>query len=763
MKIIIDKYAGFCFGVKRAVDKAFEEADKKKDRRIFTFGPLIHNDQVTGKLEELGIKSADSIDEINCEGAELIIRSHGIGEEEYRQIEEKGFGYIDCTCPYVSAIHKKVQEYYKKGYKIFIAGDKAHPEVIGINGWCDNSAHVIEDEKTVDKLPIYDKICLVAQTTITKKIWDSVVDAINKKYKNAIIFNTICSATEKRQESAEQLSKKVNCMIVIGSRKSSNTNKLYQICLENCDNAYHIEKAEDLPAGMLKGFETVGITAGASTPDWLIKEVIEKMQDNGNIMGDPVEIMENQESVVDDGEEMEKQEDTTEDQGNMMEEYEKTMRPVYPGDTVKGTVIMVTDDEVMVNIGYKSDGIIKKEDYTWDTDVSLKDIIKAGDELEVMVVRINDGEGNVVLSKKLLDAEKNFNKIEAAFNEKTPLEGFVKEIVKGGGIVELMGVRAFMPASQFDVRYSEDLSSFVNKKVNVEIIEFDPQKRKVVVSRKSLLKKQNEIKEKALWENIEVGQRLTGEIKRLADFGAFADIGGVDGLIHISELSWSRVKHPSEIVKPGDKVEVIVLSVDKEKKKISLGLKQTVPEPWSAAGEKYKPGDVLDVKVLRFSNFGAFVELEPGIDGLIHISQISDKRIAKPSDALKIGEIVKAKIVDIKPEEKKISLSIRELIEAIGEEAKEEAEKPVIEEAKEEAAEKPVIEEAKEEAAEKPIVEEVKEEAEKPAVEEAKEEAEKSVIEEVKQEAAEKPIAEEAEEAAAENITEETAEETAEE
>ncbi|HYE83806.1 MAG TPA: bifunctional 4-hydroxy-3-methylbut-2-enyl diphosphate reductase/30S ribosomal protein S1 [Clostridia bacterium] len=656
MEIILDENAGFCFGVKKAVDKAFNEADNKHERKIYTYGPLIHNRQVIGKLEEQGIYSIHEVDEVLDEGAELIIRSHGIAAEKYEQFEQKGLKYIDCTCPYVSAIHKKVRNYYQKGYKIFIVGDKNHPEVIGTNGWCDYTAHILDDEKIVDKLPIYDKICLVAQTTITKKIWDSVVDAIHKKYKNAIIFNTICSATEKRQDSAEQLSKIVDCMIVIGSRESSNTNKLYQICKENCDNAFHIEKAEDLPMDALKGFGRIGITAGASTPDWVIKEVIGKMQEiNDNVTGNQENTVLNQEGIH-------------ESQANMMEEYEKTMRTVYAGDTVKGTVIMVTDDEVMVNIGYKSDGIIKKEDYTWEQEVNLKDLVKAGDELEVVVVSINDGEGNVVLSKKLFDAEKNWHKIEAAFNEKTPIEGYVKEIVRGGAIVELMGIRAFMPASQFDIRYSEDLSGYLNTKVMVNVIEYDPEKRKIVVSRKTLLKKEQEIREKAVWESIEAGQRLTGEVKRLTDFGAFVDIGGVDGLIHISELSWSRVKHPSEVVKPGNKVEVVVLTVDKEKRKISLGLKQTIPEPWSVAGDKYKVGDVVEVKVLRFSNFGAFVELEPGIDGLVHISQISDKRISKPADALNIGDTVKAKIIDIKPEEKKISLSIKELIEPATEE-----------------------------------------------------------------------------------------------
>jgi len=651
MEIFLDKNAGFCFGVKRAVDKAFMEAENEHDRKIYTYGPLIHNQQVTGMLEEMGVNSIEELDEITDKKAEIIIRSHGIAEDVYKAFSEKGLKYLDCTCPDVLAIHNKVRDYYQKGYKIIIVGDKNHPEVVGTNGWCDYTANILDDEKIVDKLPIYDKICLVAQTTITKKIWDRVVDAIKKKYKDAIIFNTICSATEKRQRSAEQLSKTVDCMIVIGSKESSNTNKLYQICKDNCDNAYRIEKAEDLPTDALKKFRKIGITAGASTPDWIIKEVIRNMQEiNDNMMENQENTLENQESEMD-------------NQQNMMEEYEKTMRAVYPGDTVKGTVIIVTDDEVMVNIGYKSDGIIKKEDYTWEMDVNLKEQVKVGDELEVVVVNINDGEGNVVLSKKLFDAEKNWEKIEEAFKEKTPIEGYVKEIIKGGAIVELMGIKSFMPASQFDIKYSEDLSCYINTKVMVNVIEYDPEKRKVIVSRKVLLKKEQEMKAIALWENIEAGQKLTGEVKRLTDFGAFVDIGGVDGLIHISELSWSRVKHPSEVVKPGEKVEVVVLSVDKDKKKISLGLKQTLPEPWKTVEDKYKVGDIVEVKVLRFSNFGAFVEIESGIDGLVHISQISDKRIAKPADALNIGDIVKAKIMDIKAEEKKMSLSIKELIE----------------------------------------------------------------------------------------------------
>ncbi|MFZ5354189.1 MAG: bifunctional 4-hydroxy-3-methylbut-2-enyl diphosphate reductase/30S ribosomal protein S1 [Bacillota bacterium] len=631
MKIILDSNAGFCFGVKRAVDKVKELAENTRDMNIYTYGPLIHNKQVIESLSQKGVQVAEDLYDIRSENTRLVIRSHGVPEETYRIIEKKNLDYVDCTCPYVANIHRIVKEQYEKGCKIFIVGDSRHPEVIGINGWCGNSATIIDDEKVVDKLPNYDKICLVAQTTITQELWNKVADEVLKKYNNVEVFNTICSATEIRQNSASELSRKVDCMLVVGSRDSSNTNKLFSICSKNCQNVFLIETAAELPINKLRNFNEIGITAGASTPDWIIKEVISKMD----------------ELII-------------QDQEKMMEEYEKSMKSLYPGETVTGTVIMVTDDEVMVNIGYKSDGIIKKDDYTWDSEMSLKDLVKAGDEVEVKVVSINDGEGNVVLSKKLVDADKNWYKIEYAYNEKAPVEGYVKEIVKGGAIVEIYGIRCFMPASQFELRYTEDLTKYVNTKIKALVLEYDKEKRKVVLSRKNFLKIEKDRLETEVWSKIEPGQKLTGEVKRLADFGVFVDIGGVDGLIHISELSWTRVKHPSEVVKPGQKVEVVVLSADKDKKKISLGLKQTIADPWTLVSEKYKAGDIVEVKVLRFSDFGAFVEVEPGIDGLVHVSQIADRRIAKPSDALKLGEIVKAKIVEIKAEEKKISLSIKE-------------------------------------------------------------------------------------------------------
>ncbi len=638
MKIVLDKNAGFCFGVKNAVDIVFALSKNNKGKNIYTYGPLIHNNQVIEKLSQNKVQAVDEIDENLDKNSLVAIRSHGISEDKYKLLESLDIEYIDCTCPYVLKIHRIVNEHYKNGYQIFIVGDSNHAEVQGINGWCRNNAVIIESAASVERLPEYDKICIVAQTTITQLLWLTVLNAVKQKYNEVVVFDTICSATENRQKSAAELAKTVECIIIIGSRESSNTKKLYQICKEINKDTIHIETAEELFLDNIKKFKSIGITAGASTPDWIIKEVVTKM-DEMNI----------------------------EDQAMMMEEYEKSFKTINTGDTVIGKVIMVTDDEVMVDIGYKADGIIKKQEYTWELEVSLKDLVKPGDEIESKIVTMNDGEGNVSLSKKLIDADKNWYKIEYAYNEKSPIDTVIKSIVKGGVVAEAFGIRAFIPASLIDIRYTEDLQQFVNMKVKAYVIEYDKDKRRVVLSRKEYLRQEREKIEKEVFSTIEEGQKLTGEVKRLTDFGAFVDIGGIDGLVHISELSWSRIKHPSEVVKPGQTVEVVVLKVDNDKKKISLGMKQITPEPWSLVATKYSIDDIINVKVVRFADFGAFVELEPGVDGLVHISQISDKRIAKPADALKIGEVVKAKIIDIKHEDKRISLSIKEAIEHIEE------------------------------------------------------------------------------------------------
>ncbi|MFA7572106.1 MAG: bifunctional 4-hydroxy-3-methylbut-2-enyl diphosphate reductase/30S ribosomal protein S1 [Lutispora sp.] len=631
MNIILDKNAGFCFGVKNAVAATLKVIEEKKYKKVVTYGPLIHNRQVTDNLAKKGVTEITNIPESLDLDSLVIIRSHGVPKSIFDEINSKGFEIMNCTCPFVSRIHKIVQEKYVDGYKIIIAGDSNHPEVIGINGWCNDEAIVLDDEKIVDNLPYYDKICLVAQTTISKNLWHRIKERVKDKFKEAEVFNTICSATENRQKSVAELAEKVDTMIVIGGFNSSNTLKLYEISKNICSKTYHIETAEDLPKEKLMKAETIGITAGASTPDCIIKEVIKVMDDLSN--------------------------------ENIMEEYEKSFKSLHSGETVKGTVLSFNNEEVIVNIGYKADGIIKKEDLTWDMSLKISDLVKIDDEIEVKIVSINDGEGNVVLSKKLVDADKNWYKLEYAFNEKKSVPGVIKEIVRGGGIVEVFGIKTFMPASLFDIKYVSELESYKNNKIEVKIIEFNEENRKVLVSRKHLLLEEKEKKAKEFWSHVEVGQKIVGEVKRVTDFGAFVDIGGVDGLIHISELSWSRITHPSEVVKPGDKVEVIILSLDITKNRVSLGLKQTMPEPWTTIEGKYNAGDIVEVRVLRFAAFGAFVEIEPGIDGLIHISQISDNRIGKPSDVLKANQIIKARIVDVNIPERKISLSMKEIEE----------------------------------------------------------------------------------------------------
>ncbi len=643
--ITIDKFAGFCFGVKNACDTAFKRAveeSENEEKSLFSLGPLIHNEEVTKKLSDLGVIEVNSLEEVNNKSESknkkehiVILRSHGVGEGIYKELSEKNVEIIDCTCPFVKKIHNIVKEYYNDGYHIIIVGDPEHPEVIGILGWCGDNGYAIKNQKDVDFIPVYDKICLVAQTTITKKLWDEVRNAVEERFPGAVIKNTICSATSDRQNSAMTLSKKSDLMVIIGSKKSSNTNKLLQVCQEYCENTLLISGKGELNPEALKDKYSIGVTAGASTPDWIIKEVVLEMEEN------IVEIVE---------------EEIVEDQASMMEAY---MRTLHTGEIVTGSVLSVQEDMVMVNIGYKHDGLIKKEEFTWDSTIDLRTLINVGDDIEVSVLSINDGDGNVLLSKKAVDAEKNWHKIEFAFDNKIPVDGTVRQIVKGGVIADVYGIKAFVPASQLDLRFSDDLSKFMNLEFKGYIVEFIKEKRKVVVSRKEFLKEEREVIETKIWSNILEGQKISGEVKRLADFGAFVDIGGIDGLVHISELSWSRVKHPSEILKVGEKIDVIVLSLDRDKKKVSLGYKSLTPAPWTKVSTEFAVDDIIDVKVLRMTDFGAFVEIIPGVDGLIHVSQIANKRIGKPSEILKVGEIVKAKIIDIKPEDRKISLSIK--------------------------------------------------------------------------------------------------------
>lgn len=632
MEILIAKSAGFCFGVNKAVNQTCDLIQKEKNQ-IYTLGPIIHNEQVVSRLESQGVKVVDKVEQVDIPGY-IVIRTHGITPDIYEEINEKKLKVIDATCPHVKKIHKLVKEKYEEGYQIIIVGDASHPEVIGTNGWCNNTAYIVNDINDIEKLPeIRKKLCIVAQTTITRDKWEKINEYLNKKFENLIKFDTICNATNARQKEAEEIAKAVDLMIVIGGKNSSNTQKLFEICKKHCPETYQIETAAELPEFDLGNIKKVGITAGASTPEWIIKEVIQKMD------------------------ELNKQENEM----SFKEAYESSLVTLQSGEIVKGRIIGFNNAEVFVDMGFKSDGIIPMEEFTADPDFKPEESLKAGQEVEVFIVRVNDGEGNVLLSKKKVDSIRGWDKIEEAYEKKTPLKAKVVDVVSGGIIANVGGARVFVPASQVGERYVKDLNEFLKQVITVRIIEFNKQKRRVVGSQRVIIEEERSRAVEDIWSNIEVGKRYSGTVKSLTDFGAFVDIGGVDGLIHISELSWNKVKHPSEVLKVGDRVEVSILEFDRDKKRISLGYRKVEDNPWFNAQEKYKAGEVVKGKVVRLVPFGAFVELEEGIDGLVHISQISNSRIGKPGDVLEVGQVVEAKITEANYEGKKIGLSIKEV------------------------------------------------------------------------------------------------------
>ena len=630
VEIILAKTAGFCFGVKNAVKTAYEKAEEEKD--LYTYGPIIHNKTVTDDLEKKGVRIIESLDEAP-ENGKIIIRSHGVPPEVYNELEKRGLKYFDCTCPFVKKIHRIVEDRYKKGMEIIITGSPDHPEVVGINGWCKNSAKIIscvEDAENFIPDP-EKKYALVSQTTFQIDIYEKIAEILSKKT-NVELNKTICLATAERQHEAVEIAKQAECMIILGDKKSSNTRKLYEISKKYCENTFLCETFVDLGLKFVLKYGKIGITAGASTPPAIIKEAVNTMSENEN--------------------------------KSFEEMLDESMVTLRTGDIVKGTVIQVSETgDVSVNLGFKSDGIISRRDFSDDPNTNPADVVKAGDVIDVYVVRVNDGEGFVQLSKKKIDAVKGYDEIEAAFNEGSVIKGKIVEQVKGGLIALINGIRVFVPSSQISNRYVEDLKSFIGQELDFNILEYDNVKRrKIVAGRKALAQKEIDEKRKAVFDTINVGDRIDGTVSRIVDFGAFVDLGGVDGLIHISEMSWGRIKKVSDVLKEGDKVKVTVLDVNSEKGKISLSLKDLDADPWKLAAEKYAVGNVVSGKVVRMVPFGAFIELEEGIDGLVHISQIAYEHVEKPEDVLTVGQEISAKVTELDLDSKKISLSIKETL-----------------------------------------------------------------------------------------------------
>lgn len=643
-RVTVAQSAGFCFGVRRAVDLAEREA--AKHQTLYSYGEIIHNTHETRRLEKLGVRTAECTAAIP-DGAAVLIRAHGVTRAVYEELEAKGCTVYDATCPFVAKIHRIVEAESKAGRRIIILGSKNHPEVLGIAGWCQNAAVYESSEQllqALDELGLSPEtpVSVVGQTTLNRASWNISVKILKKRYTNCKIFDTICNATDERQTEARSLAGRSDCMVVIGDKKSSNTKRLYEISASLCPHVLHIEDATELGTSDIEALRglTVGITAGASTPAWIIKEV-------SNMMSAETRI------------------ETNEDFAAMLEESFKTLNN---GDKVTGTVIAVSPTEVQVDLGVKHTAYIPVSELSDDPSYKVEEHVKPGDEIEAVVVRVNDLEGTVALSKKRVDQLKGWETIETAKEEHTPVEGTIIEENRGGIVATAHGVRVFIPASQTGVPKDESMAQLVKTKQTFYITEINRQRKRVVGSIRQIQQEARKAAAEKVWETIEVGAEYEGTVKSLTSYGAFVDIGGVDGMIHISELSWGRIKHPSEVVSIGDHVNVYVIALDRENKKISLGYKRPEDNPWNIFTTNFQVGDTATVKILKFMPFGAFAEIVPGVDGLIHISQIADHRIAKAEEALTIGQEVEAKIIDINDEKKKVSLSIRALLDGADEE-----------------------------------------------------------------------------------------------
>ena len=641
MKIILAKSAGFCFGVNRAVtivNNLLEEGKK-----VTTLGPIIHNPHMVAELAERGVEIADTPNDLSSMDRTLVIRSHGVPQSVIDEIEQKGISYENATCPFVSKIHQIVKDNSREGKVILIAGDENHPEVQGIVGHCEGEHYIFKNYedlgKLLKKLENIENIsiCVVAQTTYDVKEWKNCLKLLKKVYTNAKIFDTICSATSIRQSEAEELASISDIMVVIGGRQSSNTAKLFSVCKSKCERTYLIESAAELDDIALIDADIIGITAGASTPARIIKEVFNTMTEN-----------------------IEKTENTAE---NFAELLEESLKNFNTDEKVHGVVVGIAPNEVYVDVGRKQAGFIPLAELSNDPNAKAEDLVKIGDELDLLIMRTNDQEGTIMLSKKRLDAIKGWDEIIKANEEDTPVTGFVTDVVKGGVIAVANGVRVFIPASQATATRGEPLENLLKKEVSFKIIEVNKGRRRAVGSIRAILKEERQKLADKCWETAEIGKKYTGTVKSLTSYGAFVDIGGIDGMIHISELSWGRIKHPSEVVKVGDTVEVYIKDLDREKGKISLGYKNTEDNPWEILKRDYPEGTVTEATIVGMTDFGAFANILPGIDGLIHISQISTERIEKPQDVLKIGDKVTVKITKIDFDKKRISLSIRELLE----------------------------------------------------------------------------------------------------
>ncbi len=643
MEVIRAEHSGFCFGVRAAIDKTLEQIRKHPEATIHTCGQLIHNASVTEELARKGVDIISSPEEASP-GDTVIVRSHGEPAAFYRAAEKCGLNVVDATCPFVAKIHNLVQDAWRRKKHVVIVGDRTHPEVIGINGWCENEAVIIHSAEEAQAYP-YDEAYIVSQTTLNHQVLDDVVAVLKKKGVRTEVQNTICNATRDRQQAAAELAETCDAMVIIGGRNSSNTRKLFEICKKKCNISIFVENIADLPLKQLQKCNRIGIAAGASTPERDIKEVIATMSEN-NITNENISMAE------------------------FMDEIDASLRLPHTGDIVNGKVDQVNDNEVIVNMGCKKDGILTANEVSLEEGQTLTDLFKVGDEVQAKVIKTDDSDGGILLSKKRLEVNEHWNEINEALENKANIDVKVVKAVKGGVIAVYKEVSGFIPLSQLSNKYVETADEFLGQVLSVKVTRVDQRRNRAVFSHKAVLSEERQKQIDEIWSGLNVDDVVEGTVMRFTDYGAFVDLGGIDGLLHISEISWGKLKHPDEVLKIGQKINVKILSMNREKGKISLGLKQTTPEPWSVINDNYSVGQTVKGTVVQLKEYGAFVELEPGLDGLVHISEVANKRVANIGDELTVGQEVNAKILDIDTERKRISLSIKD---ALGEDAPEEA------------------------------------------------------------------------------------------
>ena len=686
MKIIVSEYNGFCGGVKAAVLKA----DKilTDDKKLYCYGEIIHNKDVVEKLKNKGMVIVDDIPE--NKDAKFLIRSHGVGKNIYDRLEEKNIEVIDATCVKVKKIHKIVEEFKNKDYNIIIVGDENHPEVQGISGWCNYEAVIIKSpEELKNIIEPTKKYCLVCQTTFNLNTFEEILKTIEiNNYSNIIVHNTICDATKKRQEACIALASKCDIMLIVGGKNSSNTKKLYELSKELCENTFLIQNYKEIPYNYIDKNSIVGVSAGASAPDWIIEEVINMLENLNNNMNEmneqaehadlaeqsePAELSDKKEQteLVEQSEETEKTETVEQtdkaEKVNSMHELLENYGGVVNlgiGEKVKGTVIYVSPDAVSVNINYKSDGIITREDFSLEEVSDLTEVVKEGDEIDAIVVKISDQDGNVVLTRKPLEEQKIWDDLEQMRIRGEIVEIPIIEASQHGIYGKLKGIKGFIPRNQISIKRNVDPSEYVGKNLKVKILETKNKKgrRQLVLTSRAVEKFEKEIKDNEVWETIQEGEIYEGTVKNLQDYGAFVEINGIDGLLHINEIAWTRIKHPSEVLKPGDKINVKVKNVDKENKRLSLSYKATVKSPWAKFLDKYQKGDIVTGIVTRIVDFGAFVKVDD-IECLLHIKDLDWARTEKVTDILQEGQEVTAKILSITRKDRKVGLGLKQLTE----------------------------------------------------------------------------------------------------